>query len=877
MVDNVLQVIIKAGASDAVAQIKATADQIKALGAQGKSTSTSMQSLIDGMTRVTASQTSAKESASAFQSSLVQEREAFNRLLASLDPVFAAEQRYKSVISEVAIQRRLGTITLDEESRALRANEQIYQSAGGRMRTLSQGFSEVGGASSNMRFQVQNASYQIGDFAVQVAGGTSAVRAMSQQLPQLLGGFGLWGAVFGAAAAILVPLIGSLFKTGQTAEEAKKSLDTLTAALSSYIAYAKTAGSSAEELQTRFGRFADQMRKDAQWMAQVELGKANAEFKTAAAAIASGLDSVATAQKNAVEAARNYQAAQDLANKGMGTANMAQSALDAFTILSDQVDEAAKAMGLTAEQAIRVRDALNEMGRAQGPQELERTSQAAIDLLGSMFTTGQTVPPVIAEIAVKLSDVHDKAVEATLTMEKMPAAMSGLQSLIESARDAMASLVNAQPGSGWLSVAFGRVDTLGAKLWNAAAAAAALAASSPGRIDTMAWPQAERHRQDVEDMAGRWGVEVQPGNMTPGGVKPKSSPAGIDGFDTAGSGKGGSSGGGSAALSGLAALSKAAADALATLNQAIAAINEKVKAGLMSTADAAKAVTSAKSTAGNAIADLIPKMEEFGAKGTDAAGKLRAELKGLGGDLHGISKQLSESFSSGFESAFADFLKGTKNAGQAFQAFGQSVLDTMAKIIAQRFTSSVVTPFLDSILGSIGLFSAKGNVIPYAKGGLPGIRTHANTIVTNPTLFAMGGGQTGLMGEAGPEAIMPMKRGGVRAIGPGGEYVLPLARVADGSLAVATPFALGGVSSGAYVGSSSSGQRMAAPGNVIVNITAPEGTTAKQTGHRTQGNDTILDLLLEQVKGSIVGDMRTGSGSFPAAMQQFYGVKRVVS
>ena len=56
-----------------------------------------------------------------------------------------------------------------------------------------------------------------------------------------------------------------------------------------------------------------------------------------------------------------------------------------------------------------------------------------------------------------------------------------------------------------------------------------------------------------------------------------------------------------------------------------------------------------------------------------------------------------------------------------------------------------------------GAFSG-GNVIPFASGG----------VVGSPTNFAMSGGRTGLMGEAGPEAIMPLKRG------------------ADGKLGVAT-------------------------------------------------------------------------------------------
>lgn len=41
-----------------------------------------------------------------------------------------------------------------------------------------------------------------------------------------------------------------------------------------------------------------------------------------------------------------------------------------------------------------------------------------------------------------------------------------------------------------------------------------------------------------------------------------------------------------------------------------------------------------------------------------------------------------------------------------------------------------------------------GNIIPLAGGG----------VVSSPTLFQMTGG-TGLMGEAGPEAVMPLTRG----------------------------------------------------------------------------------------------------------------------
>ena len=61
-------------------------------------------------------------------------------------------------------------------------------------------------SSSAFGRSVQNVSFQVGDFATQVGAGTSASIALGQQLPQLLGGFGVLGAAIGAVVAIGVPL-----------------------------------------------------------------------------------------------------------------------------------------------------------------------------------------------------------------------------------------------------------------------------------------------------------------------------------------------------------------------------------------------------------------------------------------------------------------------------------------------------------------------------------------------------------------------------------------------------------------------------------------------------------------------------------------------
>jgi len=81
---------------------------------------------------------------------------------------------------------------------------------------------------------IQNAGYQISDFAVQVTGGTSAIRAFSQQAPQLLAGFGQFGpkiaiavAAFSTLAALAPTLIKIFKDTKEVAEDTAEAIQGL--------------------------------------------------------------------------------------------------------------------------------------------------------------------------------------------------------------------------------------------------------------------------------------------------------------------------------------------------------------------------------------------------------------------------------------------------------------------------------------------------------------------------------------------------------------------------------------------------------------------------------------------------------------------------
>lgn len=72
---------------------------------------------------------------------------------------------------------------------------------------------------------IRNVSYQLQDFMTQVQGGTSVITALSQQLPQLLSGFGLIGVVAGVGASAIGAIIQAFDLFVSANERVKRATD----------------------------------------------------------------------------------------------------------------------------------------------------------------------------------------------------------------------------------------------------------------------------------------------------------------------------------------------------------------------------------------------------------------------------------------------------------------------------------------------------------------------------------------------------------------------------------------------------------------------------------------------------------------------------
>ncbi len=155
--------------------------------------------------------------------------------------------------------------------------------------------------------------------------------------------------------------------------------------------------------------------------------------------------------------------------------------------------------------------------------------------------------------------------------------------------------------------------------------------------------------------------------------------------------------------------------------------------------------------------------------------------------------EVEGSFSSGLKKGFSDWGEGANNAFTNMRDISTKALDGMANSLTELATTgkasfgdmaksiikdlasmTIKMAMFNAVKAGMSFFGVGGGGAPSptlnAKGGVyssPSLSAYSGQIVSSPTLFAFAKG-AGLMGEAGPEAIMPLKRGpdgslGVRA------------------------------------------------------------------------------------------------------------------
>ena len=144
--------------------------------------------------------------------------------------------------------------------------------------------------------------------------------------------------------------------------------------------------------------------------------------------------------------------------------------------------------------------------------------------------------------------------------------------------------------------------------------------------------------------------------------------------------------------------------------------------------------------------------EGVAASFSDELGRMRESLTYTGREVGTLSQGFGRSVRRAFDGVVLDGMKLSDALSSVAEGMAQAAYSVAMKPV-QEAVGGALASTVNGLLGGVfgfaqgGAFS-QGRVMPFAKG----------RVVSSPTTFPMRGA-TGLMGEAGPEAILPLARG----------------------------------------------------------------------------------------------------------------------
>lgn len=529
-------------------------------------------------------------------------------------------------------------------------------------------FAQTGRAFGAAGQGIQNASFQVADFATQVQGGTDVTRALAQQLPQLLGGFGALGAAVGAGVAIFGPYIGSLIDLGERTKTVEQATKDATDAMDRMETSQAALNISVAELREKYGAFATEI-------SSVNAALAELDKREAFKAIQVGLGAVLSNLQETVYIADEARVALDeIASTGNSIATLRVT------------ETIAKKLGLNTEELSRGVEALKDVQRNANLATAVPAARAFVEELLAGTPAAQQLGRELSTLlsqALQLEQVSQRVSGAGFSFT--PEIVAGIQFTNSEGDAAVAAQLVAI-----------EERVAAAKRATAKAAQEAAAAQREQRaaydqfissIDRGVTPlqRTQDTLRKAEENFARFRTQMSPEEV--------------------------------------AAYSAYIGD----LNTKIADLTFKERWDEMS-----KGITAAK--------DAMTPLQEA---------------------VLGIGQSIQDSFVNGLADAFSAFIEGTATAEEAFKQFATSFLKEITAMIIKAVLLYTIQTALGGAGGGLGGLFGGGGI--YGKGGVFNrgreVQRFANGgIVNSPTLFPMAGGATGLMGEAGPEAIVPLTR-----------------------------------------------------------------------------------------------------------------------
>lgn len=319
------------------------------------------------------------------------------RLERKFNPLAAAEAKLERQQLSYNAALEAGTIDAAQHAKGMDLLQREYEQTAQRAQRLTNNVVAMNssvaaqtGFMTRNRAIFQQGGYQVGDFAVQVQGGTSALTAFTQQGSQFLGIFGPWGAVMGAILAVGAPVAGVLWGIMNSANDAGEGAGDLTdklKALRDSIEAVRAADSlSGVDMSKEFGDMAVQAETIFEINRKIAAIRASSALDNAARGVASELgvagvfgftpDEVRELDQTIADiSARMDQlnSPAEMSDTQFAAANRELGELrDRLSDLQDvssNIDGLGDALGITADQASEVVAQFAAIGQANGPEE----------------------------------------------------------------------------------------------------------------------------------------------------------------------------------------------------------------------------------------------------------------------------------------------------------------------------------------------------------------------------------------------------------------------------------------------------------------------------------------------------------------------------
>lgn len=459
----------KAAAAEAASAIDGTRQSLIRVKDSASAARTEMQRAVDSWAGVNTVALSAAASAQAFTDALSSERAQFEALRASIDPVYAATQRYAAVVNEISIQRKLGTATDEEANAALAAAAVAFSGLVPQAAAARQALEGTSRALSLNRIQMLEATHVSREMITMLATGIPVEQAFGMEFGRIMtffqaGEAGMLGTLRAIGAGLVSFLVNPLtitaaaltatgvavayftgaFGTGMpSVKEYEAAVKAAASAQTAFTAANRDSLTPMEQLRKEFGANSEEARKLYDLLRSLAILKFDAAFGEAT----KGMESQFAGMERMLSRIDTLQANIAAGKTSSGPLLFGQSNVEGLT------EKLNAQFGVTVDQARniveafrQVKAAADDLGRAQALDHLSQVLMASVDASGQL-------PPKIRDLATEITHAaieglglsHALQTSADVERDMANRDIGGpIRAAVQDAEDLAAALAKAQ-------------------------------------------------------------------------------------------------------------------------------------------------------------------------------------------------------------------------------------------------------------------------------------------------------------------------------------------------------------------------------------------------------------------------------------------------